>query len=155
MIKDLHLSVDRSSSQSAMFRDAIVLSVLENFCGKSMSGSLIVLSSKAKQVRADLALLILTGDDIDSLNENLRIYNGSTGTRFEKFFNIAGKVLQENGNLEAHSLRKPWTTGDKEAGEVTYIPPVCRSMTCTRRLRSSVYRKVERHRMCRPYQHYT
>ena len=106
-----------------MFRGAIVLSVLDFFCGKSMSGYLTVRSSKEKQVRADLALLISTGDYTYSFNEDMRIYNGSTGTRFEKLFNIAGKVLHGNGNLEAHSRRQPWTTGDKEAGGVTYIPP--------------------------------
>ena len=64
-----------------------------------MYGSLIVQSSEAKQLRADLALLILTGGYTYSSNEDMRIYNESTGTRFEKFFNIAGKVLQGNGNI--------------------------------------------------------
>ena len=102
-----------------MFRDAIALSVLENFCGKSMYGSLTVQYSKAKQVRADLYLMISTGDDTDSFNEDMRIYNGSTGNRFEKFFKILGKVFQGNGNLEAHSCRQPFTTGDEEACIVT------------------------------------
>ena len=44
-------------------------------------------------------------------------------TALKKFFKISGKVLQRNVNLEAHSLRQPCTTGNKEAGEVTYIPP--------------------------------
>ena len=83
IIKDICLSVYRSSSQSAMFRDAIVLSNLENFCGKSMSGSLTVRSSEAKKLRADLALLISTGDDTESFNEDIHIYNGSTGIWFE------------------------------------------------------------------------
>ena len=53
----------------------------------------------------------------------MRIYNGSTGTRFEKFFKIVGKVLQGNGNIEAHSRFQPCTTGEEEAGGVNYIPP--------------------------------
>ena len=102
-----------------------------------MSGSLIVRSSEAKQVRADLGLLISTGDDTDSFKEDMRIYNESTGTRFEKFFKIAGKVLQGNGNIEAHSWCQPCTTGDKEAGEVTYIP------TCV--LLRDLREKAEKH----------
>ena len=48
MIKDICLDVDRSSSRSAMFRDAIVLSTLENFCGKSIYGYLTAQYSQAK-----------------------------------------------------------------------------------------------------------
>ena len=106
-----------------MFHDAIVLSVLELFCGESLSGSLTVQSFKAKQLRADLALMIPIGDDTDLFNEDMHTYNTSTGTRFENFFKIAGKGLQRNGNLEVHSFHQPCTTGDKEAGGVTYIPP--------------------------------
>ena len=82
MINDICLAVDRSSSLSATFRDAIVLSVLENFCGNSMYGFFTVQSSKEKLVWADLALLISTGDDTDLFNEDIHIYNGSTGTCF-------------------------------------------------------------------------
>ena len=96
---------------------------LKTFFGESMSGSLKVQSSEAKQVRADLALMISTGDDTDSFNEDMQIYNGSTGTRFETLFNIVGKVLQGNGNLEAHSCRQSCTTGNEDAGGVTNIPP--------------------------------
>ena len=53
----------------------------------------------------------------------MSIYNGSTGTGFERCFKIVGKVLQGNGNLEAHSHHQPYTTGDEDAGGVTYIPP--------------------------------
>ena len=123
MMKDIRLDVDRSSSRSAMFHDAVVLSILENFCGKSMSGSLAVRYSEAKQVRADLDFLISTGDDIESFNEDMHIYNGSTGNHFENFFKIASKVLQGNGNLEAHSRRQTSTTGGEESDGVTYIPP--------------------------------
>ena len=49
MIKEFCLAVDQISPQSAMFRDAIVLSVLENFCGKSMYVYLTVRSSEAKK----------------------------------------------------------------------------------------------------------
>ena len=88
-----------------------------------MSGSLTVQFSEAKQVQADLDFLISTGDDTDQFNEYICIYNGSTGNRFENLFNIASKVFLGNGNLEAHSCRQPSTTGDKEAGGVTYILP--------------------------------
>ena len=72
---------------------------------------------------ADLDLLISAGDDTYSFNEYMRIYNGSTGTCFVKLFKIVGKVLQGNGNLEAHGRCQPCTTGDEEAGGVTYISP--------------------------------
>ena len=72
-----------------------------------MSSSLTVGSSKAKQVGADFSLLISTWDDTDLFSEDMRIYNGSTGTCLETFFKIAGKVFQGNGNLEAHSRRQP------------------------------------------------
>ena len=88
-----------------------------------MSGSLTVQYTEAKQGQADLALLISTWDYTDSFNKDMSIYNGSTGTRFEKFFNIAGRVLQGNGNIDAHSCHQPCTTGNKKAGGVTYIPP--------------------------------
>ena len=72
---------------------------------------------------SDLSLLISSGDDIYKFNEDTRIYNELTGSRFENFFNIGGKVLHWNGNLETHSRCQPCNTDDKEAGGVTYIPP--------------------------------
>ena len=59
-----------------MLCDAIVLSILENFCRKSMYSSLKVRYSEAKQVRADLDLLISTGYYTDLFIEGMRIYNG-------------------------------------------------------------------------------
>ena len=95
MIKEICLDVDQSSSKSAMFRDAIVLSIHEKFCGKSMYGSLTVRSYEEKQMRDDLALMISTGDDTDSFNGDMRIYNRSTGTRFEKKSRFRAKYCWE------------------------------------------------------------
>ena len=59
-----------------------------------MSGSLKVRSSKAKKVWSDLALMISTGDDTESFNEEMHIYNGSTATRFEKYSRLQAKYCR-------------------------------------------------------------
>ena len=115
MIKDVRSAIDHSSSRSTMLRDAIVCTVLEELCGKTMSSSMQSRSRDAKQVRDDLTLLIST-------NQDMRIYNGATGERFSKFFKNVADILQSNGKLEAHSRRKP-CSGDEKSGGITYIPP--------------------------------
>ena len=123
IIKDITMAVDACSSRSSMFRNSVVTVILDRFCGKPMSSTIKHRTAQQKQVCDDLAHLISAGENTNEFVEDLRTFNGPSGTRFEKFFKYVADVLSENGKLEAHSRRHVSTSGDEQAGGVSYIPP--------------------------------
>ena len=74
-----------------MLRDSILCTILDEVCGKSTSSSVQARSHEARLVRDDLTLLVLTGKDIVTFIEDIRIYNGAPGDRFEKIFKIVAE----------------------------------------------------------------
>jgi len=110
MVKDITTAVEASSSRSVMFRNSVVKVILDRFCGKSVSMKHCTIEQK--QVCDDLAHLISAGENTDEFVEDLRVFNGPSGTRFEKFFKCVADVLEKNGQLEAHSRHHIRTSGD-------------------------------------------
>ena len=99
------MAIYTTSCRSSMYRDAVVSTVLDHFCEKSMSSSMPRRNNNTKQVRDDLALLISAGENTDEYVEDLRRFNGRDGTQFTKFVDTVAGMLSENGQLEAHSRR--------------------------------------------------
>ena len=121
MVKDITTAVEVNSSRSVMFRNSVVKVVLDRFCGKSVSMKHRTIEQK--QVCGGLAHLIITGENTEEFVEDLRVFNGPSVTRFEKFFKCVADVLEKNGQLEVHSCRHISMSGGEQARGVSYIPP--------------------------------